>query len=186
MDINGDGHSGVAADSFSEWLKKLAPPEVKRWGDQLTKLGVSWHSFRDYSPEELVKDLVASDIPLMASRDIVALVKKELAQKDAPMAILWDLVNVPIPSDQSGRDISMRIKHLVAPYGRLVQFRGYGRIASGIIPGDNRSDLHLGGCDLVENSQKVRVRSLVQIMKALKQINSVRSSLLCYTMIGGH
>jgi hypothetical protein len=137
-------------NSFSEWLKEVAPPELQCWDDQLIELGVSWHSFQHRQPDDLVKDLVANGIPLIPSRDIVSLVSKELDRKLAPMAIFWDMENVPIPGNRSGQEVASRLKSVLANHGTLIQFRGYASIAMRYIPEHKRSDLHLSGLHLID------------------------------------
>ena len=136
--------------SFGRWLATVAPSELRRWSERLNEIGVSWNSFRHHQPEELVSDLVASGVPLMPSREIVTLASRELAQKDAPLALFWDLENMQIPSHISGREAATQLKSLVAPYGNLAMFRGYASIGLGLIPEEKRSDLHLSGVHLVD------------------------------------
>lgn len=123
---------------------------------QLTKLGTSWSSFR--RPEDdIVKDLVdVGCVPLLAARDIVRLAKEEIERANAPMAIFWDLENMPIPANSSGRDVTTRLKTILAPYGKLVQFRPYASIGLNLIPQKKRSDLQLSGCTLLDCPQNGR------------------------------
>ena len=76
----------------------------------------------------------------------VAEVEKSLA----PMAVFWDLENMPIPASTSGRDITSSLKSILAPHGDLIQFRGYASIGLNHIPPEKRSDLQLSGCHLVD------------------------------------
>jgi len=148
--MNDGRWGGSGNDSFSDWLIKVAPPELQPWMNHILRLEMSWNSFRHRKAGDLVSDLVAHGIPIMASRDIVSVVNNELVQRDAPMAIFWDLENMPIPSDLSARNVAMRLKSTLAPYGRLVQFRCYASKGLDFISQYNRSDLQLSGCQLVD------------------------------------
>lgn len=146
-----DGRWGERGrDSFSDWLIKAAPPELQPWTDHILRLEMSWNSFRHREAGDLVSDLVAHGIPIMASRAIVSVVANELVQRDAPMAIFWDLKNMPIPSELSARNVAMRLKSTLASYGRSVQFRGYVSKGMDVISQYNRSELQLSGCQLVD------------------------------------
>ena len=136
---------------FEEWVQHDAQyPCIKQWGEKLIRLGTSWDSFRR-KEADIVEDLVeAGGIPLMAARDICKIAKGEIERGNAPMAIFWDLENMPIPASSSGRDVSTRLKTILAPYGNLVQFRGYASIGLNLIPQQKRSDLQLSGCHLVD------------------------------------
>lgn len=125
-------------------------PCVKKWAKALIHLGTSWDSFgRDEA--DTVQDFVnTGKIPLLAARDIVKIAKEEIQRGSAPMAIFWDLENMPIPSTISGRDVTSRLKFILAPYGNLVQFRAYACIGLNLIPQQKRSDLQLSGCHLVD------------------------------------
>jgi hypothetical protein len=46
--------------------------------------------------------------------------------------------------------VTSRLKAILAPHGRLVQFRGYASIGLGLIPQQKRSDLQLSGVHLVD------------------------------------
>ena len=58
-------------NSFDEWARTTAENEtagaLHQWADRLIELGASWDSFRRPS-REVVDDLVASGIPLLAAR----------------------------------------------------------------------------------------------------------------------
>ena len=136
-------------DPFDEWVKTQPHPCLQPWVDRLIELGSSWDSFRRDS-NEVVEDLVAGGIPLLAARDIVNIATQTLQKSQAPMAIFWDLENLPIPSLSSGREVAMRLKSILAPHGNLVQFRGYASIGEANIPQQKRSDLQLSGCHLVD------------------------------------
>lgn len=63
---------------------------------------------------------------------------------------------MPIPSDHNGRDVTSRLKSVLAPHGDLVQFRGYASIGLRFIPAHKRSDLQLSGCHLVDCPHNAR------------------------------
>lgn len=137
-------------DPFEDWAKaSTSPPCVQRWCDRLVELGASWDSFRR-EPEQVVKDLVAGNIPLLAARDIVNVTSSFLKRNRCPMAIFWDLENMPIPTAADGRDVVARLKTVLAHLGDLVQFRCYASIGLNLIPQHKRSDLQLSGCHLVD------------------------------------
>ena len=137
-------------DSFDDWAKASTQhPCMQQWADRLAELGASWDSFSRES-SEIVSDLVTSDIPVLAARDIVDVASAAVKRRTAPMAVFWDLENMPIPADHSGRAVTSRLKSILAPHGDLVQFRGYASIGLGLIPQQKRSDLQLSGCHLVD------------------------------------
>lgn len=138
------------ADSFEEWVSVSTQyPCFQRWADRLVELGASWDSFRR-DRGEIVNDLVTGGIPLLAARDIVDIASAAVQRSTAPMAVFWDLENMPLPAATSGRDVTSRLKSILAPHGDLVQFRGYASIGLGLIPQQKRSDLQLSGCHLVD------------------------------------
>jgi uncharacterized protein YrzB (UPF0473 family) len=136
-------------DSFDEWVKTAQYPCIQEWGEKAVQLGASWDSFRRDKPE-VVHDLVQGGVPILAARDIVDIASNTAKRSSSPMAIFWDLENMPIPSQTSGRDITSSLKSILAPHGDLVQFRGYASIGLGLIPQEKRSDLQLSGCHLVD------------------------------------
>lgn len=138
-------------DAFDEWAKASTQkyPCFQQWADRLVELGASWDSFRR-DRGEIVQDLVDGGIPLLAARDIVDIASAAVQRRNAPMAIFWDLENMPIPTTSTGRDVTSRLKSILAPHGDLVQFRGYASIGLGLIPQQKRSDLQLSGCHLVD------------------------------------
>jgi hypothetical protein len=137
-------------DSFEEWVSVSTQyPCFQKWADRLVELGASWDSFRR-DRGKIVDDLVTGGIPLLAARDIVDIASAAVQRSTAPMAVFWDLENMPIPFAKSGRDVTSRLKSILAPHGDLVQFRGYASIGLGLIPQQKRSDLQLSGCHLVD------------------------------------
>jgi G3E family GTPase len=137
-------------DTFDEWVKGATQfPCLQKWADRLIELGASWDSFRR-DQSHVVDDLVQGGIPLLAARDIVDIASATVKRSCAPMAVFWDLENMPIPATSSGRDVTSRLKSILAPHGDLVQFRGYASIGLGLIPQSKRSDLQLSGCHLVD------------------------------------
>lgn len=141
-------------DPFDEWVKSVTRDQhasVHKYADKLIELGASWDSFKSARhPDTIANDLVQGGIPLLAARDIVDVATTAARQSQAPMAIFWDLENMPIPTTSSGRDVSSRLKSILKPYGDLVQFRGYASIGLNLIPQHKRSDLQLSGCLLVD------------------------------------
>ena len=85
-----------------------------------------------------------------SARDIVDVAAGIAHRSRAPMAIFWDLENMPIPTTSSGRDVACRLKSILSSYGELTAFRGYASIGLGNIPQQKRSDLQLSGCALVD------------------------------------
>jgi hypothetical protein len=138
-------------ETFGEWAQNDSQQAcVRRWAKQLIELGCTWDTF-DRPENEITDDFVnGGGIPLVAARDIVWLAKKEMQRRKAPLSIFWDIENMSIPEWATGRDITTRLKTILAPYGNLVQFRAYARIDSTQIPQKKRSELQLSGCDLVD------------------------------------
>ena len=138
-------------DLFEEWAKQSTQhASILKYADRLVEMGVSWDSFLSRSQEEVARDFVRGGIPILAARDIVDVATAAAKQSQAPLAIFWDLENMPIPTTSSGRDVSSRLKCILKPYGHLVQFRGYASIGLNLIPQQKRSDLQLSGCLLVD------------------------------------
>eukprot|EP00980_Cylindrotheca_fusiformis_P014320 scaffold3821_cov127-Cylindrotheca_fusiformis.AAC.10 len=137
-------------DSFSEWVNTADHPCFQEWGSLAVELGASWDSFRRVDKDVIVQDLVKGGIPILAARDMTVIASKEIQRNQAPMAIFWDLENMPIPTEASGRDIVTSLKSILAPLGDLIQFRGYASIGLNHIPQEKRSDLQLSGCHLVD------------------------------------
>lgn len=139
----------METDPFDEWVHTINHPCIQKWADRLIELGASWDSFRR-DADDVVNDLVKGGIPLLAAWDIVNLARAAVSRSEAPMAIFWDLENMPIPKASSGRDVVARLKSILAPHGDLIQFRCYANIALGLIPQQKRSELQLSGCHLVD------------------------------------
>jgi NYN domain len=137
-------------DSFEEWVKTADHFCFQQWGDKAVELGASWDSFRRTDKDAIVTDLVQGGIPIMAARDMTEIAAAEVGKSQSPLAVFWDLENMPIPTDTSGRDITTSLKSILAPHGDLVQFRGYASIGLNNIPEEKRSDLQLSGCHLVD------------------------------------
>jgi NYN domain len=138
-------------DSFEEWVKTADYFCFQQWGDKAVELGASWDTFRRRRDKDaIVHDLVQGGIPIMAARDMTEIAAAEVGKSQSPMAVFWDLENMPIPTDTSGRDITTSLKSILAPHGDLVQFRGYASIGLNNIPEEKRSDLQLSGCHLVD------------------------------------
>lgn len=138
-------------DPFDEWAKSTTEhTTVRKYADLLVALGTSWDSFLSRDPESIAEDLVQGGIPTLAARDIVDVASHTAKRNQAPMAIFWDIENMPIPTTSSGRDVCSRLKMILRPYGELAQFRGYASIGLNQIPQQKRSDLQLSGCLLVD------------------------------------
>eukprot|EP00980_Cylindrotheca_fusiformis_P005573 scaffold1183_cov114-Cylindrotheca_fusiformis.AAC.6 len=137
-------------DSFSEWVNTADHPCFQEWGSLAVELGASWDSFRCEDKEATIQGMVKGGVPILAARDMTTIASKEILRSQAPMAIFWDLENMPIPTEITGRDIIRSLKSILAPFGDLVQFRGYASIGLNHIPQEKRSDLQLSGCHLVD------------------------------------
>lgn len=137
-------------NSFGEWASSSTHDCVRDNADRLVELGVSWDSFLSRDPDAIAKDLVNGGIPLVAAKDIVAVAAAAAKRSEAPMAIFWDLENMPVPNTSSGRDVCARLKPILEPYGQLKQFRGYASIGLNLIPEQKRSDLQHSACSLVD------------------------------------
>ena len=137
-------------DSFEEWAKTAEHPCFQEWGETAVKLGASWDTFKRKSKDAIVVDLVTGGIPILAARDMTDIASAEVRKSQEPMAVFWDLENMPIPAETSGRDITSSIKAILSHHGDLIQFRGYASIGLNHIPQEKRSDLQLSGCHLVD------------------------------------
>mmetsp|Transcript_10863 Transcript_10863/g.16620 ORF Transcript_10863/g.16620 Transcript_10863/m.16620 type:complete len:700 (+) Transcript_10863:119-2218(+) len=137
-------------DSFEEWAKAAEYQCFQDWGDTVVELGASWDSFKRKSKDEIVGDLVSGGVPILAARDITEIASAKVRKSQEPMAVFWDLENMPIPAEASGRDITSTLKAILSHQGDLVQFRGYASIGLNHIPVEKRSDLQLSGCHLVD------------------------------------
>jgi hypothetical protein len=137
-------------DSFEEWAKTAEYPCFQEWGETVVELGASWDSFKRKSKDAIVDDLVTGGIPILAARDITDIASAEVRKNQQPMAVFWDLENMPIPAETSGRDITSSLKAILSHQGDLIQFRGYASIGLNHIPEEKRSDLQLSGCHLVD------------------------------------
>jgi hypothetical protein len=49
----------------------------------------------------IVTDLVQGGVPIMAARDMTEIAAAEVTKYQSPMAVFWDLENMPIPTDTS-------------------------------------------------------------------------------------
>jgi hypothetical protein len=136
-------------DPFEEWVRETQSTCVQRYKDDLLKLGANFDSFKR-DAADVIDDLVSEGIPKMAARDIYAAVSNAIAQRSAPLAVFWDIENVPIPAACTGRFAALRVKKALAKYGDLVVFRGYASIGLNNIPQEKRSELQLSGCHLVD------------------------------------
>ena len=120
---------------------------------------------------------------MLAARDIVNVATAAVQRREAPMAIFWDLENMPIPTSSSGRDVVRRLKTSLSPHGDLVQFRGYASIGLGQIPQHKRSDLQLSGCHLVDcpHSGRKEVADKMIIVDAMQfAFNHPQAATLCF------
>ena len=134
----------------------------------------------------LLQDLVDTGrIPLLAARDICRVVRLEWEHRQAPLAVFWDLQSMPVlppttatataaglaartTRSSSVREITARLKAVVEPFGRLVQFKGYNgstdnsnnnnnnhnnsdaQVTHRIKQKQTRSELQLAGCQLID------------------------------------
>jgi hypothetical protein len=103
-------------DSFAEWIKTANHPCFEHWGDKAVELGASWDSFRRADKNAIVTDLVQGGIPIMAARDMTEIAAAEVTKNQSPMAVFWDLENMPLPTDTSARVVSSRFWPLTATW----------------------------------------------------------------------
>ena len=171
-------------DLFEEWAKQSTQhTSIVKYADRLVEMGASWDSFLSRTQEEIARDLVRGGIPILAARDIVDVATSAAKQSQAPLAIFWDLENMPIPTTSSGRDVSSRLKCILKPYGDLVQFRGYASIGLNLIPQQKRSDLQLSGCLLVDcpHSNRKEVADKMIIVDAMNfAMRNPNGATLCF------
>ena len=171
-------------EPFDQWVASAAHPCIQKWSGQLLALGVSWDSFHS-AANDVLQDLTSGDdgIPPVAARDIYRVASDELARSQAPMGIFWDLECTPIPSSMSGAHSCSRLKSALAPYGDLVQFRGYASIGLNLIPEKKRSELHLSGCHLVDcpHNGRKEVADKMIIVDAMKfAYDHPKGATLCF------
>lgn len=88
-------------DSFEDWLSSTQHVCVQHYSDHLTQLGASWDTFLSREPQAIADDLVKGGVPLLAASDIVQVATRAAKQSQAPLAIFWDLENMPIPATSS-------------------------------------------------------------------------------------
>ena len=171
-------------DPFDEWVKlSTQHVSVQAHADRLIELGATWDTFRTREAREVAADLVDGGIPPLAARDIVAVATKAAEQNQGPLAIFWDLENMPIPATSSGRDVSTRLKAILKPYGELVLFRGYASIGMNHIPTQKRSDLQLSGCLLVDcphNGRKEVADKMIIVDAMNFAMNHPDGATLCF------
>ena len=171
-------------DPFDEWVKlSTQHVSVQAHADRLIELGATWDTFRTREAREVAADLVDGGVPPLAARDIVAVATKAAEQNQGPLAIFWDLENMPIPATSSGRDVSTRLKAILKPYGELVLFRGYASIGMNHIPTQKRSDLQLSGCLLVDcphNGRKEVADKMIIVDAMNFAMNHPDGATLCF------
>ena len=136
-------------DSFERWLQTNSHPGVKKYANILLQLGASWETFQR-ERNEVINDLVSSEIPRLVASDIVTAAMEALRRMSRPLSIFWDIENIPVPSGSSGTEVASRLRSVLSAHGNLVQFRGYASIGLNQIPEQKRSELHLSGCHLVD------------------------------------
>ncbi len=156
-------------EQFGDWIKKATYPCIQAYSDRLIELGASWDSFRR-EEKDVIQDLAKSGIPSLAAFDIYKIASEQIARSEAPMCIFWDIENVSIPTNVSGRHVAARIKSVLAPHGCLEQFRGYASIGLNHIPKEKRSELQLSGCHLVDcpHAGRKEVADKMIIVDAMK------------------
>lgn len=136
-------------NSFEQWVKSSSNLGLTRYGDQLIAIGATWDTFRRDS-NEVISDLCEEGgIPKLVAHDIFTAVSEALQGMSRPLAIFWDIENVPIPTDCSGKEIISKIKSILLAHGQIVCFRAYASIGMNQIPEEKRSELQLSGCHLV-------------------------------------
>jgi NYN domain len=169
-------------DPFEAWVRETTTPCVRRYREELLKLGANFDSFkRDAS--EVVDDLMSGGIPRMAARDVYSAVAEATAMRSAPLAVFWDLENLPVPAAYTGRYVAARLKAVLAEHGDLVEFRGYASIGLNNIPEEKRSDLQLSGCHLVDCPHNGRkdVADKMIIVDAMNFVNDrPDGAVLCF------
>lgn len=136
-------------ESFEDWARSSTLASVEKHADALIELGAFWDTFRGET-DATIDDLVDGGIPRLAARDICRIASEAIKRSEAPLSVFWDLENVPLPTSVSGTQAAARLKSIVAPHGRLKQFRGYASIGLNLIPEQKRSELQLSGCHLVD------------------------------------
>ena len=72
----------------------------------------------------------------------------------APMAVFWDVENMPIPKELSGLEVIDAIKKKLTPFGNLEAIRAFSDISAGCPPVEKRSDLQLSGCHLIDETAR--------------------------------
>jgi NYN domain len=119
----------------------------------------------------------------MAARDVYGAVAEATAKRCAPLAVFWDLENLPVPAACTGRYVASRLKAVLADHGDLVEFRGYASIGLNNIPEEKRSDLQLSGCHLVDcpHNGRKEVTDKMIIVDAMNFVNDRPNwAVLCF------
>lgn len=148
-------------NSFEQWVKSSSNLGLTRYGDQLIAIGATWDTFRRDS-NEVISDLCKEGgIPKLVAHDIFTAVSEALQGMSRPLAIFWDIENVPIPTDWSGKEIISKIKSILLVHGQIVCFRAYASIGLNQIPEEKRSELQLSGCHLVGTIYREDINSLL-------------------------
>jgi hypothetical protein len=88
----------------------------------------------------------------MMGLNMIRLRKDMLAT--APMAVFWDVENMPIPKELSGLEVIDAIKKKLTPFGNLEAIRAFSDISAGCPPVEKRSDLQLSGCHLIDETAR--------------------------------
>jgi NYN domain len=169
-------------DPFEAWVQTAPYSCVQRYKEELLKLGANFDSFKREA-SEVVEDLVSGGIPRMAARDVYGAVAETIAKRGVPMAVFWDLENLPVPSSCSGRYVASRLKSVLTDHGDLVEFRGYASIGLNNIPEEKRSDLQLSGCHLVDcpHNGRKEVADKMIIVDAMDFVNDrPNGAVLCF------
>ncbi len=156
---------------------------------ELQELDVSDETFRnDRNEAEIIDLLVAGGIPKLPTSDIVSNAKRYFKKQHelatAPMAVFWDVENMPIPKELSGLEVIEAIKKKLAPFGNLEAIRAYSDISAGCPPVEKRSDLQLSGCHLIDTPHMNRkeVADKMIIVDALLYVahHMTESGTLCF------
>jgi hypothetical protein len=136
-------------NSFAKWAKESSNYNVRSYAEKLIEIGATWDTF-GRERNGVVTDLCSEgDIPRLAAGDIVSAASEAIKEMSRPLAIFWDIENVPIPSLSSGTEIVSKLKTILCPYGQIETFRAYASIGLNNIPEQKRSQLQLSGCHLV-------------------------------------
>ncbi|GFH54808.1 hypothetical protein CTEN210_11284 [Chaetoceros tenuissimus] len=170
-------------NSFEQWVKSSSNLGLTRYGDQLIAIGATWDTFRRDSNEVILDLCKEGGIPKLVAHDIFTAVSEALQGMSRPLAIFWDIENVPIPTDWSGKEIISKIKSILLAHGQIVCFRAYASIGLNQIPEEKRSELQLSGCHLVDcphNGRKEVADKMIIVDSMEFAYNNLDGASLCF------